>query len=149
MTLIRRHTLILILLASIMGSPLVAGSDPVFTRWGVAIRGYDPVAYFTQGEPLKGSKTFRTEWNGAEWRFVSAEHLNLFNADPERYAPQYGGYCAWAVANNYTASTQPEAWTIFEDKLYLNYSLSVRGQWEQDIPGNVVKGDANWPSVLD
>ena len=149
MTLIRRHTLILILLASIMGSPLVAGSDPVFSRWGVAIRGYDPVAYFTQGEPLKGSKTFRTEWNGAEWRFVNAEHLNLFNADPERYAPQYGGYCAWAVANNYTASTQPEAWTIFGDKLYLNYSLSVRGQWEQDIPGNVVKGDANWPSVLD
>ena len=149
MTLIRRRTLILTLIASIMGSPLVAGSDPVFTRWGVAIRGYDPVAYFTEGEPIKGSKTFRTEWNGAEWRFVNAEHLNSFNADPERYAPQYGGYCAWAVANNYTASTQPEAWTIFEDKLYLNYSLSVRGQWEQDIPGNVVKGDANWPSVLD
>lgn len=149
MTLIRRNMLILILLTSIMGSPLVAGSDPVFTRWGVAIRGYDPVAYFTQGEPVEGSKTFRTEWNGAEWRFVNAEHLNLFNADPERYAPQYGGYCAWAVANNYTASTQPEAWTIFEDKLYLNYSLSVRGQWEQDIPGNVIKGDANWPSVLD
>lgn len=144
----RRNTLILALTAVLFGAPLLAASDPVYTRFGVAIRGYDPVAYFTQGEPVKGSKDFSTEWNGAQWRFANAEHLEMFLAEPERYAPQYGGYCAWAVSNNYTASTQPEAWTIFEDKLYLNYSLSVRGQWEQDIPGNVAKGDANWPGVL-
>lgn len=145
----RRNTLILALTAILFGVPLLAASDPVYTRFGVAIRGYDPVAYFTQGEPVKGSKDFSTEWNGAQWRFANAEHLEMFLAEPERYAPQYGGYCAWAVANNYTASTQPEAWTIFADKLYLNYSLSVRSQWEQDIPGNVAKGDANWPGVLE
>ncbi len=139
----------LALVAATAGQPLFAGSDPVFSRWGTAIRGYDPVAYFTQGEPQKGSKEFETMWNGATWRFTSAQHQELFRSDPEKYAPKYGGYCAWAVANNYTASTQPEAWTIFEDRLYLNFSLNVRRRWEQDIPGNVVKGDANWPSVLE
>ncbi len=146
MHLTRRSLLALAAIAA--GSPLAAETDPVFTRWGAAIRGYDPVAYFTRGEPVKGSRDFETEWNGAAWRFASAEHLELFLADPERYAPQYGGYCAWAVANNYTASTQPEAWSLHEDRLYLNYSLGVRSQWEQDIPGNVAKGDANWPAVL-
>lgn len=136
--------------ALVVGTPLLAATDPVFTRWGgAAIRGYDPVAYFTQGEPVKGSSDYSTEWNGAEWLFSSAENLAKFEDDPERYAPQYGGYCAWAVSQGYTASTQPDAWTIFEDKLYLNFSLSVRSQWEQDIPGNVMKGDANWPSVLE
>ena len=140
---------LLALAAVAAGSPLFAAEDPVFTRWGVAIRGYDPVAYFTQGGPVEGSKDFETEWNGAAWRFANAEHLKLFLDDPEKYAPKYGGYCAWAVANNYTASTQPEAWSIYENRLYLNYSLSVRGQWEQDIPGNIEKGDRNWPAVLD
>lgn len=147
MNLTRRTLLTLSII--LVGTPAFAAKDPVFSNlFGIAIRGYDPVAYFTEMKPVKGSKDFETEWNGATWRFANEEHLNKFQSDPEKYAPQYGGYCAWAVSNNYTASTQPEAWTIFEEKLYLNYSLNVRSQWEQDIPGNVERGDANWPSVL-
>jgi len=124
-------------------------ADEVYTsRRGGAIRGTDPVAYFTEGKPVPGSREFTAEWQGAEWRFASAGNRDLFLADPEAYAPQYGGYCAWAVAQGYTASTVPEAWEIVDGKLYLNYSLGVREQWRQDIPGNIRKGDANWPGVL-
>ena len=133
----------------VAGAPLLAAEDPVFSNlFGIAIRGYDPVAYFTDQMPVKGSNDFESEWNGATWRFANAENLELFESNPEQYAPQYGGYCAYAVANNYTASTQPEAWTIYNDKLYLNYSLSVRSQWLEDIAGNVARGDSNWPAVI-
>jgi YHS domain-containing protein len=114
---------------------------------GVAIEGTDPVAYFTESRPVEGSSDFEHEWMGASWRFVSAENRDRFAADPEKYAPQYGGYCAWAVSQGYTAKIDPEAWTIVDDKLYLNYSKDVRTQWSGDIPGNVAKGDANWPKL--
>ncbi len=132
-------------------SPAHAAKDPVFATKlrGIAIRGTDVVAYFTQGGPVPGRSEHETEWNGARWRFSSAEHLRMFQENPDAYAPQYGGYCAWAVANGYTASTVPEAWEIVDGKLYLNYSLGVREQWKQDIPGNIRRGDANWPGVLD
>lgn len=131
--------------------PALAAEDPVFTGpfSSVAIRGIDPVAYFSEERPVEGSRDFAFDWRGATWLFSSQSNLEAFQTDPERYAPQYGGYCAWAVANGYTASTDPEAWTIFEDKLYLNYSLSVQAQWEEDIPGNVQRGDQNWPGVLE
>ena len=129
-------------------TPALAMDPPVFTRWGVAIRGYDPVEYFRGNGPVKGDSDFESEWNGATWRFASAENRDLFAADPEAHAPQYGGYCAWAVANNYTASTDPDAWSLHDGKLYLNYSLGVRRTWSEDIPGNIGKGDANWPAVL-
>ena len=89
------------------------------------------------------------EYDGAVWRFASAENREAFAANPVQYAPQYGGYCAWAVSQGYTASTDPEAWRIVDGKLYLNYSRSVQQKWEQDIPGNITAGDANWPKVLD
>ena len=116
---------------------------------GVAIDGYDPVAYFTDGKPVEGSRDFSFEWQGAAWRFASAAHRDLFAAAPEKYAPQYGGYCAWAVAHGYTAGTDPEAWSVVDGKLYLNYSLEVRGKWEQDVPGYIVKGDQSWPGLRD
>ncbi len=125
-----------------------AMEPPVFARRGLAIRGYDTVAYFENNGPVKGSRDFEAEWNGATWRFANELNLDLFLADPEKYAPQYGGYCAWAVSNNYTASTDPDAWSLHEGKLYLNYNRSVRNTWSQDIPGNIAKGDANWPDVL-
>lgn len=127
--------------------PLPALADQVFTSWGVAIRGTDPVAYFTEGRPVEGSSKFTTKWNGATWHFASAENRDKFIASPETYAPQYGGYCAWAVAQGSTASTDPDAWRIVDGKLYLNYSLDVQKQWEQDIPGNIVKADKNWPGL--
>ncbi|MEL6978351.1 MAG: YHS domain-containing (seleno)protein [Pseudomonadota bacterium] len=136
--------------AALALAPQIAAADekPVFTSWGVAIRGADPVAYFKEGRPVDGSSDHELEWNGATWRFASAENKAAFEADPTAYAPQYGGYCAWAVSQGYTASITPEAWRIVDGKLYLNYSKGVQARWEQDIPGHISKADANWPGVL-
>lgn len=123
--------------------------DPVFSRRRTALGGYDPVAYFTEGKPIEGSDSFSHQWQGTTWHFASAENRDSFAADPERYAPQYGGYCAWAVSQGYTASTNPEAWRIVGDKLYLNYSKSVQRRWEKDVPGNIAKANRNWPGLLD
>ena len=128
--------------------PATAGTDPVFSRRGAAINGYDPVAYFTQGAPVKGDTAHVSMHDGAEWRFASADNKTKFDADPAKYAPQYGGYCAYAVSEGYTAKTDPDAWSIVDGKLYLNYSLNVRELWRQDIPGRISAADANWPGVL-
>ena len=139
------------LLAVILG--LAAGAaaalEPVFsTSSGGAIRGYDPVAYFTEGRPVEGKSAHRFEWMGATWSFASAENRAAFEADPEKYAPRYGGYCAWAVSRGYTASIVPEAWRIVEGALYLNYSLAVRERWAKDLPGNIARAEVNWPRLL-
>lgn len=124
--------------------------DPVYTSFlsNVGASGYDVVAYFTEGRPVEGSKEFTAKHDGATWRFASAANRDAFAADPARYAPQYGGYCAWAVAQGYTASTDPNAWKIVEDKLYLNYNKDVQAKWEKDIPGHIINANANWPNVL-
>lgn len=134
-----------------IAAPAEAKEPPVFTSWlsDLAVSGYDPVAYFKQGKPVEGSAAHEHEWNGATWRFASAENLEAFKADPAAYAPQYGGYCSWAVSRGYTASADPEAWKIVDGKLYLNYSKSVRRQWEQDVSGNIAKADRDFPGVLD
>ena len=131
-------------------SPAFA-KDPVYTGAfsSLAVSGYDPVAYFNEGKPVEGSGEHEYEWNGATWRFSSAENMNSFRSNPQAYAPQYGGYCAWAVSQGYTASSDPQAWRIVDGKLYLNYSAGVQKTWEQDIPGFIVKADTNWPKVLD
>lgn len=121
---------------------------PVYAEGGIAIDGTDPVAYFTEGRPVPGQAEFTYAWKGATWRFASAAHRDAFAADPEAYAPQFGGYCAWAVAEGYVASTVPEAWRIVDGKLYLNYSRRIQRRWERDIAGNIARGRANWPKVL-
>ncbi len=126
----------------------VAGKPATFATGDGAIRGYDAVAYFTTGEPTRGSDKYATKWQGAIYKFASADNLTLFKTDPERYAPQYGGYCAYAVSKGATASTEPEAWTIVNGKLYLNFSLSVQKRWRKDIPGHIKAADNNWPDVL-
>ncbi|WP_047049575.1 YHS domain-containing (seleno)protein [Vibrio mexicanus] len=127
-----------------------AAIEPTYTDFfGNAIRGYDPVAYFTESKPTKGSNNYKLEWNGADWHFTSQENLELFAANPNKYAPQYGGYCAWAVSKRYTAKIDPNAWYIHDDKLYLNYSKSVQSTWQQDIPGNIANADKFWPQLLD
>ena len=113
-----------------------------------AIKGHDPVAYFTQGGPAKGRGAHSHEWMGATWYFANAENKELFAADPDKYAPQYGGYCAYAVSQGYTAAIDPDAWKIVDDKLYLNFSLKVQKIWEEDIPGYIAKADINWPKIL-
>ena len=125
-----------------------AADGRIFTRDGLAIGGTDPVAYFTQGEPVAGSPEFQWEWHGATWQFASSEHRDLFQADPEAYAPQYGGWCAWAAANGEAASTVPEAWKIVDDRLYLNYSKWIQWRWERDIPGKIEAADAHWPDIF-
>ncbi len=123
--------------------------DPVNKdRQGLALHGYDPVAYFTDGVPTAGSPDHTYEWMGATWRFASAEHRDAFAAEPERYAPQYGGYCAYAVSKGYTADVDPEAWRLVDGELYLNYSPKVQKLWQEDIPGRIASADAHWPKLL-
>lgn len=138
-----------LLIMLVCSNTALADKAEVFSSFfGGAIRGYDPVAYFTQGRPVKGSDDFTLEYRGATWRFSSVENRQAFVEMPEKYAPQYGGYCAYAVSQGYTASIDPEAWTIVDDRLYLNYNKDVRDKWSRDIPGNIRKANANWPGVL-
>lgn len=126
-----------------------AAVDPVNKSFtGTALKGYDAVAYFKEGRPVKGESKFRHDWMGAKWYFASAENRDLFASDPQKYAPQFGGYCAWAVSRGYTASIDPEAWKIVDGKLYLNYSRDVQKMWEADIAGNIRLASENWPRLL-
>ena len=130
--------------------PLAAAAEPpVYTDLfsDVAVQGYDPVAYFTAGKPIKGEKAFTAEFNGATFRFVSAANRDAFLADPEKYAPQYGGYCAWAVSQGYHAKGDARFWKIVDGKLYLNYNASVQKKWEGDIPGFIAEADKAWPEI--
>lgn len=115
---------------------------------GVAVHGYDVVAYFTENKAVKGSASHQFEWNGAVWRFSSAANRDRFAADPVAYGPQFGGYCAYAVSRNYTADIDPDAFSIVNGKLYLNYSRVVQIRWQLDRDGNIAKGDANWPKLV-
>lgn len=128
----------------------LAAKPPVYTPIlsKVAIGGYDAVAYFTESKAVTGKDEFTTEYKGASWKFSSAANLAKFKANPAGYAPQYGGYCAWAVAQGYTASGDPKQWRIVGGKLYLNYNAEVQSKWVKDIPGFIKSGDANWPTVL-
>ena len=116
-------------------------------RGGLAIKGYDPVAYFTDGRPVKGDPRFTSTFDGATYQFASEASRDQFAKEPARYVPQFGGFCAWAVSRNYTADTDPLAWKVVNGKLYLNYSTRVQAKWEEDVPGNIQKADANWPAL--
>ena len=120
---------------------------PIFQKKGLAIKGADPVAYFTEGQATEGSSQFQYQWSGATWQFTSAENRDRFAANPESYAPQYGGHCAWAVSQGSIAPIDPEAWAIVDDKLYLNLNRNIQKRWEKDIYTNIAKADQNWPSV--
>ena len=129
-----------VLLLSGLGSLAVGNaqeSDP-------AIKMYDPVAYFKESKAVKGDESFTYRWHGMTWYFSTKEHRDIFAANPEKYAPQYDGYCAWAMSEGRKAITDPEVWKIVNGKLYLNCSRSAYEKWIRDIPGNVEKADANW-----
>ena len=111
------------------------------------LKGFDAVAYFQQGKPIPGNDNFTYKWQNVNWRFSTAENRNLFIKNPEKYAPQYGGFCAWAVSRGYTAPIDPNAWKIVAGKLYLNANLDTQKRWEKDIPGNIQKADQNWPGI--
>lgn len=142
------HAIITVLVATLLATSLAAA--PVNTNWrGLAIKGYDPVAYFTDGKPFEGDTKFTFEWQGAKWRFASAENRDAFAREPARYAPQFGGYCAWAVSQGYTADIDPEAWKLVDGKLYLNYSPKVQAKWEEDVARNIANAESNWPALRD
>ncbi len=119
-----------------------------FEATDTAILGYDTVAYFTEGKPVPGKPTLTTEWNGAKWQFSSAANRELFKAAPQKYAPQYGGYCAYGVSSNYLVKIDPEAFAIVGGKLYLNYNPEVQKLWTADPQGFIGKADANYPALL-
>ncbi len=145
----KHHALIVAFFTLLM---VVAGpslAEPqVYIRDGKAIGGYDPVAYFTEKMPVKGNASFSYKWRNADWNFSTAANRDLFSSDPEKYAPQYGGYCAYAMAYNATASTIPQAWTVVSGKLYLNYSLYVKSQWLAKQAEYISTADKNWPVLL-
>ncbi len=113
---------------------------------GVAIKGYDPVAYFTEGSPVRGEAVHSHVWNDATWLFATAANRDAFAAAPEKFAPQYGGYCSYAMSRNYVADITPTAWKIVDGKLYLNNSRPVHVWWQADIGGNIAKADTHWPT---
>lgn len=117
------------------------------TPENVAIKGYDPVAYFTDKRPVEGSPEYEYDWRGARWRFASVAHREEFQRDPERYAPKYGGYCAYAVSQGKIADIDPEAWTVFEGRLYLNLNKDVQKLWEKNMLEYIRMADEKWPRM--
>ena len=134
-----------------VSSSAFAAKDPIYTGLfsSVAVSGYDTVAYFTEGKSVEGSDDFEYEWQDTTWRFSSAENLELFKAEPDKYAPQFGGYCAYAVAHNKTASTDPTKFHIKDGKLYLNYNGKIQKKWLANRDALIVDANKNWPDVLD
>jgi YHS domain-containing protein len=140
-------TLSLLTVRMLAPAPIVAGEAINQNPAGIAIKGYDPVAYFTESKPVKGERQFQHKWMGAKWQFSSAANRDLFAADPKKYVPQYGGYCAYGVSEGHKAPIDPKAWTIIDERLYLNYDSGVQETWRKDTPGNISKADRNWPKI--
>jgi YHS domain-containing protein len=135
--------------ALITFSVVKAQKAPIYSSNGKAINGYDPVAYFTESKPVKGNEKLNFLWNGATWYFSNEQNLEAFKKSPEKFAPQYGGYCAYGMSRGYKASTQPDAWTIENNKLYLNYNKEVGELWNKDRKKYVEVADRNWVEIKD
>jgi hypothetical protein len=128
-------------------SAVIAQKSPVYAPKGIALDGYDAVAFFKQGKPVKGSPSYALQWNGAQWLFASAADLEIFKKMPESYAPQYGGYCAYGVAQGHKATTEIDTWSIVDNKLYLNYSQKIKSDWLKDEGAYIQTADKNWPQI--
>ena len=137
-----------LLLLTTLSASTYAQKSEIFTNKGIAVKGYDVVAYFEESKPVKGSKEHQLKWKDAIWYFSSAENLAKFKEEPQRFAPQYGGYCAYAVANGSTAPIDPDAWSIVDNKLYLNFNKSIQKKWEANTTQHINQADQNWPKVL-
>jgi YHS domain-containing protein len=149
-----RHILALLVCVMVIacaGTPgKVSQTEPVDglnVQHGVALKGYDPVAYFAEAEPAAGNPAISYQWQGATWLFSTPEHRTAFMADPAQYAPQFGGYCAFAVSRGTTADGDPHQWAIVGGKLYVNNNAIAKKLWDQDRPTNIVAGDTNWPLI--
>jgi YHS domain-containing protein len=138
-----RLTFAVVLLVAAMA----ASAGEFFEKDGVALRGYDPVSYFSEGKPQRGLPAHSYVYKGSRFHFASAENQRLFSDDPGRYAPQFGGFCAYGTAQGYKVSTQPDAFAVVNGRLYLNYNREVVKIWQQDVPGNIALAEEKWPEV--
>ena len=121
-----------------------AQNAEIFSNKKGAINGYDAVAYFKESKPVKGDTQFNYQWKDANWYFSNKENLETFKADPDKYIPQYGGYCAYGTSEGHKATTEPDAWTIADGKLYLNYNKDVKVEWNKNQSELIKKADKNW-----
>ncbi|MBO9478716.1 YHS domain-containing protein [Shimia sp. R11_0] len=128
-------------------SSIAAGVELNASSTGLAMQGYDPVAYFTEGAPTKGDYRISSVYNDATYRFASEEHKAAFDADPEAYLPQYGGYCAFGAAMGFKFDGDPEYWKIVDGELFLNLSKDIQQRWEEDVPGLIARADDNWVNI--
>ena len=135
------------LLLLLVTNTLWAQTSEVYIAGGKAINGYDAVAYFTEGKPVEGTSKFVYTWNGSNWFFSSDKNWQAFKTNPQNYAPQYGGYCAYGMSEGYKAPTDPQAWTIVDGKLYLNYNKEVQKLWMRSQTRHINTADKNWPKL--
>ncbi|MGR3622685.1 YHS domain-containing (seleno)protein [Pseudophaeobacter sp.] len=138
-----------VLSVALATSALAAGVEINASSTGLAMQGYDPVAYFTDGAPAKGSYKITSIFNDATYRFASEEHKAQFEANPEAYLPAYGGYCAFGTAMGFKFDGDPNHWKIVDNTLYLNLSQDIQTRWEGDIPGFVQNANTNWEDIAD
>lgn len=144
-----KKTSIYLLLTVCLIARAYAQKAEIFSPGGKAIKGYDPVAFFSEQKAMKGIDSLSYRWKDATWYFASNANLDKFKANPEAYAPQYGGYCAYGTADGHKAPTETDTWTIANGKLYFNYNQKVKALWDKDRPGYIGKADKNWPVIKD
>ncbi|MFC0515784.1 YHS domain-containing (seleno)protein [Mucilaginibacter angelicae] len=142
-----KRFLIIAALAFVTAIQVHAQQSEIFAPGGKAIKGYDPVAFFKESKPVKGSDKFQYKWKDATWFFSTNENLEAFKADPEKYAPQYGGYCAYGTSQGHKAPTQTDTWTVLNDKLYFNYNDKLKELWTKDQANLIKIADEKWPEV--
>ncbi len=145
----RRSLLLLAAALPALAPAIARAAEPrIFQRGGLALGGTDPVAYFADAAPVQGDPAIVQDWMDARWSFASEANRDAFAAEPERFAPAFGGYCAFAASRGYLAPTIPEAWHIHEGRLYLNATLRARELWLAELPGVIAAGEANWLAIL-
>ncbi len=149
MNIINQSVKALLILLTFSSAVVQAETENTYTGYfnNKAVGGYDVITYFDQEKPVEGDSKYSFVYQGADWHFSSQGNLEKFKANPTKYAPQYGGYCAWAMSNDKAAPGNPPFWTIYNDKLYLNYDLKILDKWRADKDGFIKKADAHWASM--
>ena len=144
-----KRTILIAFIAFLGIAQAKAQKSEIFAPGGKAIKGYDPVAFFTESKPVKGADSLSYQWKEATWLFASRKNLEAFKSDPDKYAPQYGGYCAYGLSQGHKAPTQTDTWTVVNDKLYFNYNSKVKELWVKDQPSLIKTADEKWPAIKD
>lgn len=145
-----KRLIIMTLFLALSTSAFAAGKTLLnVDKTGLALKGYDPVAYFTENSPVKGDPQFVSTYNGARYQFASAANKSMFDANPSKYEPQFGGFCAYAASEGHTAKIEPDAFEILNDRLLLQYDRDVRELFNKDPQARLKKADANWPGLVE